>query len=182
MEKRLTIPNLLSGVRLITIPIIVYLILESNADNYPFLIVIYFLSLALDFFDGYLARRLKQESDLGKMLDPIADKLMVISVLTALIIKADFPMWLAIVIVGRDLLILVAGTLIFRDKHFVTPSIMVGKATFALLGTLLMIYIIDLSQAIDLEILKRYFIATSIGFLLWSLMGYYDVYQRVKNA
>jgi cardiolipin synthase (CMP-forming) len=182
MDKHMTIPNMLSALRIITIPIIVFLILSSNAANYPVLIVVYALSLALDFFDGYLARKLHQESELGKILDPLADKLMVFSTILALVIKADFPLWLAIVIIGRDLGILGVSAILFRGKQVVIPSNLVGKVTFALLGALMMVFIIDLTQAFDLLILKRFLIIHSICFLSWSMLGYYDVYQRVKNA
>jgi cardiolipin synthase len=161
---------------------IVRLILHSNAGNYPLLIIVYSISLALDFFDGYLARKLKQESELGRILDPLADKLMVFSIIIALAIKADFPIWLAVVIIGRDLGILGISTLLFRGKHVVVPSNLVGKATFALLGALMMAFIIDLSGAFDLIILKKFLIIHTICFLSWSMLGYYDVYQRVKNA
>lgn len=181
MEKRLTVPNVLSGIRLLTIPVIVLLILYTNVKNFPILIAVYFFSLGLDFFDGYLARKLRQESDLGKILDPLADKLMVFGVIAALVIKSDFPLWLAIVIIARDLLIVTAGTVIFKGKHVVTTSILIGKVTFALLGALLMVYIVDLSQLIDLEILKRFFIVLSVGFLAWSMLGYYEAYLKIRE-
>ena len=130
----MNIPNTLSVIRILTVPVIVLLIINSNARNYPVLITVYFLSMLLDFFDGYLARKLKQETELGKILDPVADKLMVFSIIIALAFKTDFPVWLAVVIISRDLLILLAGAIILKGKKFVTPSILIGKITFAVLG------------------------------------------------
>ena len=57
-----------------------------------------------------------------------------------------------------------------------------GKITFALLGTLIMVYIVDLSVYIDLEILKRFFIVLSFCFLTWSWVEYYKIYKSEKNA
>lgn len=182
MEIRLNIPNTLSGMRILTIPIIVLLILDSTTKNYPVLILVCIFSFFLDFLDGYLARKLSQETELGKILDPVADKLMVICVVSALVIKADFPIWLALIIITRDLLILVASTLIFRGKHKVVTSVLIGKIAFALLGILIMVYILDLSVYVNLEIWKRFFIVLSFSFLAWSWLEYYKIYKREKNA
>ena len=182
MVKWINIPNILSGMRILTIPAIVFLIVSSTPANYPVLILVYFLSIWLDFFDGYLARKLSQETKLGKILDPLADKLMVSSIIVALIVRSDFPIWLGILIIGRDLLILIASLIIFRGKHVIKTSILVGKATFAVLGSLMMIYILDLYEYIDLQILKRFFSVLTVSFLAWSWLEYYQIYKREKNA
>jgi len=119
---------------------------------------------------------------LGQILDPIADKLMVSCIVVALMVKTDFPLWLGILIIGRDLLILAAGAIIFKGKHVIATSILIGKVTFALLGALIMIYILDLYPYIDLQILKRFFIVLTASFLAWSWVEYYQIYKREKNA
>lgn len=182
MGTWLNIPNILSGMRILTIPLIVLLIIRTTPDNYPLLILVVFFSILLDFFDGYLARKLSQETKLGRILDPIADKLMISCIVVALIIKSDFPLWLGILIIGRDLLILAAGVVIFKGKHVIATSILIGKATFALLGTLIMIYILGLYPYIELQILKRFFIVLTVSFLAWSWVEYYHIYKREKNA
>lgn len=182
MGTWLNIPNILSGLRILTIPVIVLLIVYTTPYNYPVLILVFFFSIWLDFFDGYLARKLSQETKLGQILDPLADKLMVSCIVVALIIKTDFPIWLGILIIGRDLLILAAGAVIFKGKHVIATSILIGKATFALLGSLIMIYILDLYPYINLQILKRFFIALTVSFLAWSWVEYYQIYKREKNA
>ncbi len=182
MGTWLNIPNILSGMRILTIPVIVLLIVHTTPSNYPVLILVVFCSILLDFFDGYLARKLSQETKLGQILDPLADKLMVSCIVVALIIKTDFPIWLGILIIGRDLLILAAGAVIFKGKHVIATSILIGKATFALLGALIMIYILDLYPYINLQILKRFFIVLTVSFLAWSWVEYYQIYKREKNA
>ncbi len=182
MANWINIPNFLSGMRILTIPVMVWLIIYSTPSNYPILILVVFLSIWLDFFDGYLARKLAQETELGKILDPLADKLMVAGLVTALIIKTDFPLWLGILIIGRDFLILLACAIIFRGKHRIKGSILIGKVTFALLGALIMVYIVDINEYLDLEILKRFFMVLTVGFLGWSWAEYYQIYKREKNA
>jgi CDP-diacylglycerol--glycerol-3-phosphate 3-phosphatidyltransferase len=167
---------------MVTIPAIVLLIIHSTTKNYPILIGVYFFSILLDFFDGYLARKLSQETELGKILDPTADKLMTTAVILALVFKTDFPLWLAAIIILRDIAILVAASFIARQRHSITPSLLVGKVTFALLGALLMVYILDLSEYIDLAILKRFFVPLIFCFLVWSFVEYYNVYKDYKRA
>jgi cardiolipin synthase len=182
MGMWLNIPNILSGMRILTIPVIVLLIVHTTPGNYPVLILVFFFSILLDFFDGYLARKLSQETKLGQILDPLADKSMVSCIIVALMIKTDFPIWLGILIIGRDLLILAAAAVIFKGKHMIATSILIGKATFAMLGALIMIYILDLCPYIDLQILKRFFIVLTVSFLAWSWVEYYRIYKREKNA
>lgn len=182
MGKWLNIPNILSTLRISAIPAIVWLIIHTTPRNFPLLILVSFFSMLLDFFDGYLARKLSQETELGRILDPVADKLMVSCIVVALILKTDFPLWLGIIIIGRDLLIVTAAVLIFKGKQVISTSILIGKVTFALLGALLMIYILDLYPYIDLQILKRFFIVLSVSFLAWSWVEYYQIYKREKNA
>lgn len=182
MKKWLNIPNTLSMLRIASIPFIVYFIITSNKANYPILIALYAVGTWLDFFDGYLARKLNQETELGMILDPIADKLIIMGTVVALVIKSDFPILLAVVIVGRDLVILVASLIIMRGRHVVAPALLVGKATFALMGTMLMVYITDLHPSLDMFIVKRFFVASTFCFLAWSFLDYYRAYQREKNA
>jgi CDP-diacylglycerol--glycerol-3-phosphate 3-phosphatidyltransferase len=185
MNEKINIPNSLSMLRILMIPVLVALIIHSSAKNYPLLIGLFFVTIILDFFDGFLARKLSQETELGKILDPLADKLLITFTIVALIIKSDFPLWLALIIFSRDLLIMGASALMFKGKHTVTPSILIGKITFGILGTLLLIYIIDLYEHLDLEILKRFFTVLSFSFLVWSWVEYYNVFirfTREKNA
>jgi len=137
MNKNFTWPNLLSLLRLMMIPLILHLILNINDRNYFLLIAFYLLTIMLDFFDGFLARKLGQESELGKILDPLADKLLMIAILFCLILRSDFPIWLALLVITRDLMILLASLFLFRGKGMIKPSILIGKVTFALLSLLI---------------------------------------------
>lgn len=185
MKIKINIPNSLSILRILMIPALMLLIINSSAKNYPLLIGLYFATIILDFFDGFLARILHQETELGKILDPLADKLLISATIIALIIKSDFPLWLALIIFSRDLIILGASALMFKGKHTISPSILIGKVTFGVLGALLLVYIIDLYEHLDLTIIKRFFIVLSFSFLTWSVLEYYHIfmsYIREKNA
>ena len=162
-------------------PVIFILILFHSSNTHIILIVLYILTVILDFFDGYFARLYSLETELGKILDPLADKLFVLLILIALIIVSDFPIWLAFLIIIRDILIVIASSIIYKSKHEVKPSIIVGKVTFFMVTFLFLLYIIDIDIN-KIKIIKDFFCVSSFAFLIWSFLDYYKVYKRIRNG
>jgi cardiolipin synthase (CMP-forming) len=103
-ERVLTVPNLLSGLRLLGVPVFLWLALGPHAD-WAALGILVFAGVS-DYLDGYLARALHQTSRLGTLLDPLADRLYILATLLALTIRGDIPWWLTAVIIGRDVYLL----------------------------------------------------------------------------
>jgi CDP-diacylglycerol--glycerol-3-phosphate 3-phosphatidyltransferase len=100
-----TSPNALTGIRIALIPLIVYLLTEEGKLVSALAGMLFLLACLTDFFDGYLARKRKATSLVGKFLDPLADKLIVMSVLVMLVAipRPDrVPAWLVVVILGRE--------------------------------------------------------------------------------
>lgn len=128
----LTIPNALSVLRLLGVPLFLWLLLGPHADGWALLVLA--LSGVSDWADGVLARRLDQYSDLGALLDPLADRLYILATLAGLVLRHIIPLWLAVVIVGRDLIVGVALLLLNR-RGIAPPQVhYLGKAaTFCLL-------------------------------------------------
>ncbi|MDB9776816.1 CDP-diacylglycerol--glycerol-3-phosphate 3-phosphatidyltransferase, partial [Alphaproteobacteria bacterium] len=85
MNKKLTIPNIITFIRIILIPLILYLLFSDDPKIVLLAFFLFIVSSISDFFDGYLARLLNQTSKLGILLDPIADKLLIASVIIVLI-------------------------------------------------------------------------------------------------
>lgn len=178
----LTLPNLLSFLRLLMIPLLILFIVHVSDALFPLLIGLYIFTVFLDFLDGFLARRFHLESDLGKVLDPLADKVLVLAMLITLTIRVDFPLWLAVLIVSRDFLILLASILLYRGRHVIKPALVIGKFTFGLLSLLIFVFLLDLHDGIDLTTVKHFLITLSFSFLLWSWVAYFMVYLREKHA
>jgi len=102
-EQILTLPNGLTIIRILAIPFILLLLFYSG-ERYQWVTAIFFLSVAVtDTLDGYLARRRGMVTTLGKFLDPLADKLLIVTALIALIPTRGIPFWMVIVIVGREI-------------------------------------------------------------------------------
>jgi len=146
----LKIPNLISvGRLLLLIPAGVFLTRpgpEASLYALACLIVAGFS----DFFDGFFARKLNQQTRLGLILDPVSDKIMAATVAILLILYRDFPLWLAGVIIGRDLIILMASLLVKSRLNTIPSSSLTGKYSFASIAVLLASYVIGFNFGITL--------------------------------
>ncbi|MGP0061670.1 MAG: CDP-diacylglycerol--glycerol-3-phosphate 3-phosphatidyltransferase [Beijerinckiaceae bacterium] len=109
LDQRFNLPNLLTYGRLLAVPVVVACLFWSDEFIMRWIALgIFILAAITDFLDGYLARALAQQSSLGRMLDPIADKLLVSAVLLMLVYDhtiASFSIWAAIVILCREILV-----------------------------------------------------------------------------
>ena len=108
-DRVLTVPNVLSALRLASVPIFIWLF-ATDRENAA--VILYGVGATTDFFDGYIARRLGQVSELGKLLDPLADRVFIVALAVALLIREVLPLWLFVTIVARDVLILIAFPLL----------------------------------------------------------------------
>jgi cardiolipin synthase (CMP-forming) len=128
-----TVPNLLSMVRLAGVPAFLWLVLGPEEDGWA--LVLLMVSGVSDFLDGYLARRLGQFSQLGEILDPIADRLYILAVVIGLSIRDIIPWWVAVILPLRDALLwLMLLFLRARRGYSALPVHLLGKAaTFNLL-------------------------------------------------
>jgi cardiolipin synthase len=95
-----TVPNLLSALRLVGVPVFLWLALGPRAD-WAALGILVFAGVS-DYLDGRLARALNQTSRLGTLLDPLADRLYILATIVALTVRGNIPWWLTAVIIGRD--------------------------------------------------------------------------------
>jgi cardiolipin synthase (CMP-forming) len=128
----LTWPNLLSTARLAGVPLFLWLLLGPHADGWALLVLA--LSGVTDWADGVLARKLNQQSRLGALLDPAVDRLYILASLLGLLLRDIIPLWLVLVLVGRDLLLAITLPPLKRRGLTGLPVHYLGKAaTFNLL-------------------------------------------------
>ena len=126
-----TLPNLLSLLRLCLVP--VFLILILNQQNWQAVLVLAIAGLS-DYLDGYFARKLNQVTRLGQLLDPAADRLYIFATLIGLTVVGHIPIWLALVVIARDSVLLIAYPVLASHGYGPLPVHYLGKAgTFALL-------------------------------------------------
>lgn len=140
-----TVPNFFSILRmLLVIPIFYFL--RRNTEEGDILAFSLMLVAALtDFLDGFLARRLRQQSDAGRILDPVADKVAVGIVAIILARTHDLPLWFLILIIGRDLAILLFAPFIMARRHLVPESNWYGKVAVTAVAIVLILYTLRLA-------------------------------------
>ncbi|BEP15961.1 CDP-alcohol phosphatidyltransferase family protein [Acidothermaceae bacterium B102] len=127
-----TIPNLLSALRVAGVPVFLWLVLGPHADGWAVILLMF--SGASDYFDGKLARAWNQTSRLGQLLDPAADRLYIVATVVALAIRDVIPVWLVVVLIGRDVVLACTLPVLRRHGYGPLPVHYLGKAaTFNLL-------------------------------------------------
>ena len=128
----LTIPNALTFLRFLGIPLFIYLALSKHADGWAILTLA--IGGATDYFDGKLARALNQESKFGEIADPTIDRLYILAVLVVLYIRGAIPLWLIAILIARDIFMAIVA-LVIQVKGFppLTVTYLGKAATFNLL-------------------------------------------------
>jgi len=123
------------------------------------------LAIASDFLDGYIARRRNEISELGKVLDPLADKISIALASMALYQEYGLPVWVVVVIIGRDVLIMIGSLLLMNRLKFVVASALPGKIAVTVMSALLLSYLFGLSSFyVPLQILTIAMIGYSSGY------------------
>ncbi len=169
-------PNLASIARILITPFIGYY-LWVGTDSATIICVILLAFAALtDFVDGFLARRLGQFTELGLILDPLADKILTITLIIELIFFRDFPIWLAIVILARDVAIMALAAVLVRKKDVIPSSNLTGKYYFASIAFLLISYVIRFDFGISLF---QYIVMI---LLLVSSFNYSRLFRRIRKG
>lgn len=127
----LNVPNLFSALRIVLIPLFLYLLFLRTSSSMFWALVVFCAASLTDLIDGWSARKLNQETELGRFLDPLADKFLVISAFIALLyLDPLIPFWMVLVIVARDILITVMRYLAIK-KGTVLKTSRFGKVKTA---------------------------------------------------
>lgn len=143
-------PNLITIGRILLVPVTIWLLIS---EAYGWALAVFLVAGISDGVDGYLARRFASQTELGSYLDPIADKLLLVSVFAAMGIIKILPAWLVLLVITRDLLI-VAGVLLawIMDQPFIMKPRAISKLNTALqivfVALVLAIYAVKMSPAL----------------------------------
>ena len=130
-SRVLTVPNVVSVIRLCLLPLFLWLLLAVQDDGLAAALLM--VIGASDYLDGYLARRLHQTSRLGMLLDPVADRLYVLTVVIGLGLRDIIPVWFAVLLPARDLLLWILVPFLRSRGQNALPVHFLGKAATAAL-------------------------------------------------
>ncbi|MGO9385856.1 MAG: CDP-alcohol phosphatidyltransferase family protein [Mycobacterium sp.] len=165
-NRVLTVPNALSAIRLVLIPVFAYLLLFAHANGWAVAILMF--SGASDWADGKIARVLNQSSRLGVLLDPAVDRLYMVTVPVVLALSGIMPWWFVITLLARDALLAATLPLLRRRGLSALPVTYVGKAaTFALMAGFPLV-LLGTGGALWSRVLG----ACGWGFLGWGMYAY----------
>lgn len=137
-----TVSNGLTLFRIVLLPFILFFLLQSAPSANALVLFLLSVAVLTDVLDGYFARRLSQVSNLGKILDPLADKITIGSMAVFLMFLRGLPGWAVVLIVGRDLAILFCSFFLIRRRGIIPMSNLPGKITGVALACLVIVYIL----------------------------------------
>lgn len=167
MQRVLTVPNLLSLVRLAGVPLFLWLLLGPREDGWA--IGVLAVGGITDWLDGKLARLLDQRSRLGALLDPAVDRLYILAALVALGVREVVPWWVVVVLVARDLVLGACLPVLRRRGYGPFVVTYIGKgATFLLLYAFPLLLLGQSSAGVFTEIARP----LGYGFAVWGTVLY----------
>ena len=171
----MSIANILSIFRILLVIPVVYFLNRGYFIDYVIALCLIITAVLTDYFDGYFARRFNQISITGKVLDPLADKIFIGVIAVFLVIKRNFPVWYVSLIIGRDLIICIFGSLIIKKRGRVIQSNIIGKITINILVSSAGIYIIDW------DFMKLPLVYLGTFFVILSLISYGRLFLRLQK-
>jgi cardiolipin synthase (CMP-forming) len=166
----INIPNFITLGRVISVPIVFWLLVSGEGQAAFFLFVAAGVS---DAVDGYLAKRYNWQTELGAHLDPLADKLLIVSIYVALGVSRELPLWLVLAVVSRDVLILSAVLLSWLMNHPVRiQPLSVSKLNTASQLLLASTVLADLGFGLGLVNVRFVLVWVTGVLTMWSLVAY----------
>ena len=162
-----TIPNVISFIRLLGVPLFLYLLLGPEKDVAA--VIVLAIGGTTDWVDGFVARRMNSVSRLGELLDPFADRLYILATLIGFTVRGVVPWWLTGALLLRELVLGIALLVLRRHGYGPPPVHYVGKTgTFVLLAAF---PVILLAQAVDSA--SSWLIPIGWGLAWWALGLYW---------
>ena len=179
-----TLPNLLSLFRIAIIPVLVYLLTFTDSASGLLAAFLFLLAALTDYFDGYLARRYRSVSNIGKILDPLADKLIIVATLIMLtamdrVGEPGVPAWLVVLVVARETAVtLLRG--IALTEGIVMEAEELGKYKFLLQAFAVFALLVHYRYlGIDFFAVGVYFLVLATAVALWSGVNYHIKFFRL---
>ena len=173
----MNLPNLLTLSRLLAIPVLAVLLFGRFPAHDQLAALVFLAASATDTLDGTLARRRRQVTELGKFLDPLADKLFILSVLIFLVAQQELPAWVVVVIFGREMLITILRSVTAAQGQVIAATPFGKTKTVTQVGAVLLLILARPYPQLDLLALIG--IGVAVVFTVWSGLDYLYRFRHV---
>ena len=177
--KMKNIPNILSAIRILLVFVFVFVFFVCNSPIWA--LIIFLTAGATDIVDGYLARRFNWITNLGKILDPFADKLMQCTALVCLCIKNYVPLWFVLVFFAKELATMATGLLVIKRRSVVVVSKWYGKAAVCLFYLAIFVCVVFKGFLEQNPIVAVIMFAAVAIFAMLAFAGYIKHYSKLKK-
>jgi cardiolipin synthase len=176
----MTVPNIITLLRIALVPWLVVLVVRGN---YGTVLWVFLLAGTSDALDGYIARRFNQMSRLGSFLDPLADKIMLVSLFICLAVIGLMPRWLAAAVVARDLVILAGAAYWFaRTGGIEMEPTKLSKLNTGVLVSVVLLVVADAAGLVALAPVRGVLHAVALASVAASGLQYVGIWSsRLKR-
>lgn len=172
----ITIPNILSIIHLAFLPFIFHFLYKGDDQSNLIAAFLIVIGASTDIFDGYIARRFKQTSNLGRILDPLADKIYTISLMIFLVSHRGLPLWYLIIVLLRDSAIIFCALYIIIKKQYLSESNIIGKvASFSFVPVIFLF-------TLELKPYTAIMMWISFILILFSFISYAKMYYSMLST
>ncbi|MFC1577519.1 CDP-diacylglycerol--glycerol-3-phosphate 3-phosphatidyltransferase [Thermodesulfobacteriota bacterium] len=182
MKSILSHPNTLTLFRIAAVPLIVILMLYPNRISTWIAAILFSLAAITDYFDGYFARRFGLVSNLGKVMDPVADKLLVSSAFIMLTALGWVPAWMVCIIIGREIAVTGLRNIIAEKGEDVSASSLGKYKTGFQIAAIIPLLIHYPFCGLDAQAIGRFFLWGALVFTLWSGADYFIKFRKLLKS
>ena len=179
--KLKNIPNVLSGIRICLVFVFAVLFFSEFEGHIIAALIVFLLAGATDIIDGYLARKFNWITALGKILDPVADKLMQCTVLVCLCIGGYVPLWFVIPFFIKEIGTLCIGFIVIKRRSVTVVSKWYGKLTVCLFYATIVLCILLNGVLSDHEWIRHVMCIPAVSFAIFSFVAYIRHYSFLKK-
>jgi cardiolipin synthase len=173
----LNIPNILTLIRFLLIPVFVYFFFSNLEHNYLISATIFIFAGITDVLDGYIARTYNMVTKWGKLLDPLADKSMQLTVVFCLAYKKIIPLWAIYIILIKEILMVIGSIVLYRDKIVVSSNWYGKAATVLFYIAILAIILLDMS-----DVYNTFLIGIAVGSAVFAFLRYSLQFTQIKYS
>jgi cardiolipin synthase len=179
-----TVSNVLSLVRVVLLVPILYFLLKLNNGDRGVAAGFMLVAALTDFLDGQIARRYHQETEFGRIIDPLADKICAGAIVIVLVSLGDVPFWFLPTVIGRDTIILLGGLYIAKTKKLVYHSNWAGKGAMGIVAAYFVVATLGIESLdfLDAVLLWASAASLALSFILYCKRFYDAVLAQQQLA